>query len=457
MKSYDTVIIGSGTAGQTAAYELIQHGRSVAVVEKSDQAGGTCALAGCQAKKYFYEGAELAAKSAHLMEKGIRSLPQVNWGDFLRQKNRFTAKVPENTIAGLKKNNIDVIFGTARFINDRHIKVDGQKVAAKHFIIASGARPRPLPIKGAQYMTTSRQFLDLASLPQQIVFIGGGFISFEFAHFASHMCKSDVRQTTILQSGPKPLKQFDNEMVSHLVDASKDAGIDIHTGVTISSIDKTGEQFRVIIGDGHEFTADMVVHGAGRIADIEDLDLERAGVKYSSKGIATNAFMQTTNEYVYAVGDCAHTVQLARVADLEALVAAHTILGRQEGPIRQMDYTAVPSVLFTYPHYAMVGETEQALQDTGIEYVKSAGQNLGWPTYRRIGMRRAAYKILAEPRGLILGAHMISDNATGIINTIRMAMLNRVRVADLHYQSVAAPYPSRESDLTYMLKPLAEY
>ena len=121
-----------------------------------------------------------------------------------------------------------------------------------------------------------------------------------------------------------------------------------------------------------------------------------------------------------------------------------------------MDYIPLPSVLFTYPQYAMVGMTEQALKDTGVEYVKSTGKNLGWPTYRRIGMRSAAYKILAEPRGRILGAHMISDNATGIINTIRMAMLHRVQVTELYYQSVTAPYPSRESDLTYMLKPLTE-
>ena len=167
--------------------------------------------------------------------------------------------------------------------------------------------------------------------------------------------------------------------------------------------------------------------------------------------------METTNPNVYAVGDCAATVQLARVADAEAQAAAANIVSIDQGAGQEvfMDYTAVPAVLFTYPQYAMVGATEQELQDAGVAYEKSEGSHLDWPTYRRVGMQSAAYKLLVDKTdGLILGAHILSDNATGLINAFTLAMHNRIPIRELYRQSVMTPYPSRESDMIYMLKPL---
>lgn len=165
--------------------------------------------------------------------------------------------------------------------------------------------------------------------------------------------------------------------------------------------------------------------------------------------------MQTTNHRIFAVGDCAHTLKLARVADYEALIAADTIMDNLAGThLHPIDYDTVPAVLFTYPQLAMVGKTEEQLTDEEIMYTKSADHNLGWPTYKRVGMNHAAYKILIDSDGLFVGAHIISDHATGMINTIRMAMLNQIPAQALYYQCVISPYPSRESDLSYMLKPL---
>ena len=456
MSSYDVVVIGTGTAGQTVAYELKEKGLTVAVVEKSDTPGGTCALAGCQAKKWFYEGVEVTAKSNHLKGKGILSTPRVSWADFLREKNKFTTTVPGNTLTGFKKAGIDVISGVARFYDEKIVAIDGRKISARFFVIASGARPMPLAIEGIGNAISSNQFLDLPSLPSRFVFIGGGFISFEFAHFVTRLGDGDSRQTTIIEAAPRPLGPFDAEMVSLLVAASNAEGIDVHTGVQISAIEQHENAFRVITNDGVSYAADVVVNSAGRLADIDDLDLDRAGIDYSHRGISVNARMQTTQPHVYAVGDCASTVQLARVADFEAMVAANSILGTKSGQTwLEMDYSAIPAVLFTYPQYGMVGYTEDALKSEGIPYAKSFGKNLTWPTYRRIGMSNAAYKILVGTDGKFLGAHILSDNSTGIINTIRLAMLNRIPVETLYQQSIMSPYPSRESDILYMLKPLS--
>jgi len=457
MATYDVVVIGTGTAGQTAAYALKAKGLDVAVAEKSDAAGGTCALAGCQAKKWFYEGTELVAKSRHLCDRGVVSAPRVAWDHFLREKNKFTAAVPGGTLKGLENAGIDIISGTARFLDERTLDVSGRRLSSRFFVIASGARPMPLPITGIEHAITSERFLDLPSLSNRFVFIGGGFISFEFAHFVARLGDMSSRQTTILEAAPRPLGPFDSQMVSLLVTASVAEGIDVRTGVEISAVEQSGNEFKVITGDSAVYAADVVVNAAGRLPDISELDLDRADIAHSRKGIVVNTRMQTTQPHIYAVGDCAATIQLARVADYEAMVAANAILGAgEDNAWPEMNYAAVPAVLFTYPQYGMVGYTEDALKHEGIPYEKSFGENLSWPTYRRIGMSSAAYKILVGENGQFLGAHVLSDNATGIVNTIRLAMLNRIGVDTLCVQSIMSPYPSRESDMLYMLKPLAK-
>ena len=456
MSDYEVVVIGTGTAGQSAAYELKSNGMTVAVVEKSQTPGGTCALAGCQAKKWFYEAAEIAAKANHLRTKGIVAVPQISWADLLKEKNKFTDAVPSDTLSGFKSAGIDVITGSARFVDGHHLNVDGRTISARFFVIATGARPLALPIDGIEHSITSDQFLELPSLPRRFVFIGGGFIAFEFAHFVARLGTGDSRRTIILEAAPRPLGTFDAEMVSILVAASKAEGIDIYTDVTITAVERQGNAFKVITDHGVTYDADVVVNGAGRQADIAELDLQRADIDFSRRGITVNPQMQTTQPHIYAVGDCAATIQLARVADEEARVAAASIVGDQNGgKWPAMDYSAVPSLLFTYPQYGMVGATEEALKDEGIPYRKSFGEHLAWPTYRRIGMVSAAYKILAGEDGKLLGAHILSDNAAGIINAVRLAMLNQIAAETLYRQSMMSPYPSHESDMLYMLKPLA--
>ncbi len=455
MAKYDVVVIGTGTAGQTAAYDLNARGLNVAVIEKSDKPGGTCALAGCQAKKWFYEGAEIIAKSHHLAGKGILSGPHFSWADFLREKNEFTNTVPRNTLGGFEKAGIEFISGAAHFLDEQTLGIGTRKISARFFVIASGARSMSLPIEGIEHVITSDQFLELSSLPDRFVFIGGGFISFEFAHFVARLGDSHSRQTTILEATSRPLGPFDSEMVSLLVNASQAEGIAVHNGVQITAIERNAGGIRVTTEDGASFSTDVVVNGAGRAADIDDLDLDRAGIDYSRRGIIVNARMQTTQPHIYAIGDCAATIQLARVADYEAMIAVSTILGELDNaPRLEMDYSAVPAILFTYPQYAMVGYTEDALKREAIPYIKSFGQNLTWPTYRRVGMSNAAFKLLVGSNGEFLGAHILSDNASGIVNTIRLAMLNRIPAETLYRQSIMSPYPSRESDLLYMLKPL---
>jgi glutathione reductase (NADPH) len=388
MDTFDVVVVGSGTGGQTAAYDLNAAGLKVAVIDRSDRPGGTCALTGCQPKKWFYEATEAIAKARHLTGKGVAAAPRAVWSDIRAQKNDFTSRVPGNTIQGFKDAGIVYLHGQARFSSGDTLEVDGKPVKARYYILATGARPMSLPIAGSEFIITSDAFMELAELPQSIVFVGGGFISFEFAHFAARLGPENV-QVRILEVSDRPLGPFDAEMVDLLVQASLDDGIEVRTGVQIAGIEKRslGDQrssgnersatFTVLTGGGESFPADLIVHGAGRVPNVEELALDTAGITYSRRGVAVGERMRTSNAQVFAIGDCAATIQLARVADYEGHVAAQNILAELNmGEASKIDYAAVPAMLFTYPQYGMVGKTETALTQQNIPYRKSFAKEL---------------------------------------------------------------------------------
>ncbi len=454
MKQFDVIVIGTGTAGQTAAFDLAAEGYRVAVAENSKTPGGVCALRGCQAKKWFYETMEVVARSRHLLGKGTTEPPRTSWEQIQTQKSKFTSKIPENTIAGLKGSDITYIPGQAQFVDATTLRIGTAEYTTRYVIIAAGAVPMNLPIEGAEHMITSDDFLDLTSLPRRIAFIGGGFISFEFAHFAARLGSGDVH---ILEAADRPLGPFDKDMVAQLVNASKNDGIHIHTSVSISGVSKKEAGYTIDFASGPSLEVDLVVNGAGRVPNMEPLQLKKAGVTASKKGIPVDSAMRTSVPGIFAVGDCARTVMLARVADMEAHVAARAIGALEKGTeLPTMDYSAVPAVLFTYPQLAMVGKTEQMLEQENIKYWKSHDTGLGWPTYRRIGMAHAAYKILVDENDCILGAHFLADNTTGMVNVFKQAMIDKTPISKIRDDHIMAPYPSRESDILYMLNPLID-
>ena len=359
MGAYDVVVVGSGTSGQTAAFDLNEKGLKVAVVEMSERPGGTCALAGCQPKKWFYEAAETIAKARHLAGKGIVAAPEGNWGQVLEQKRRFTARIPGGTIENLQKAGIDFVAGTATFSDGDTLSVNGKKIQASYFVLATGAKPMQLPLTGTEHVITSDDFLELNDLPPAMVFIGGGFISFEFAHFAARL-GTNKQRSVILEVSDRPLGPFDAEMVELLMAASRDEGIEVKTNVDIEVVEKHAGGYSVRTAQGESFKADLVIHGAGRVPDLDALDLNAAGIEYDKRGILVDQYMRTSNPRIFAVGDCAATIQLARVADQEAHVAAANIVAESDpGRKATMDYRAVPAILLPIHSLQWSGRPKQ--------------------------------------------------------------------------------------------------
>ena len=217
-------------------------------------------------------------------------------------------------------------FGKARFVGPESVQVDDEVLEGQKVVICTGAMPRPLNTPGHEHVATSDDFISMMSMPGEILFMGGGFISFELGHLAA---RAGAR-VTILEVMDRPLAPFDQDLVKLLMTASEELGLEIMVNCPVTAVEKIGDRYRVKAGTNGEktFEADMVVHGAGRVPALAGLELDRAGVEATPRGVTVNEYMQSvSNPKVYAAGDCAAAgLALTPVASMEAVVAAHNIV-----------------------------------------------------------------------------------------------------------------------------------
>lgn len=446
---YDLIVIGAGMAGNAAANKCASAGWRVAIVDELPY-GGTCALRGCDPKKILRRGAEIIDSARLMAGKGIDADGlHINWADLMKHKLGFTEPVPANMEKGLDSNGVDTLHGSATFTGPNALDIDGEGYTAEHFLIATGARPRPLDFPGAEHLIDSTAFLDLAELPERIVFVGGGFISFEFAHIAARAGS----RPTIIDHGPRPLKGFDPDLVDLLVDRSTDVGIEISTETSVVSVDTDGSGYVVTVErDGEQTTlaADLVVHGAGRISELSRLGLEAANVEYGARGVKVAGHLQSvTNAAVYAAGDSADTagMPLTPVAVFEGKVAASNML---KASTVTPEYAGVPTAVFTIPELTRVGMLEADAVDAGIDVDVRYSDTSGWYSNYRVGETTAAVKILVDTTSdTIVGAHMLGPEYGELINFCALAI--KLGLTTRQLKSMTANYPTVTSDLGAML------
>lgn len=451
--AYDLVVVGTGSAASSAASTCREAGRTVAVID-SRPFGGTCALRGCDPKKVLVGAAHLKQATDRMSRHGLAGEVRVDWADLMAFKRSFTAPVPESREASFRAQGIATYHGRARFLDRETLAVDTeagtQRLKATHILLANGARPAPLPFDGADLLATSTDFLDLPELPRRLVFVGGGYISFEFAFIAAHA----GARVTILHRGARPLDRFEPDLVDRLVAHARAAGIDVVLNAEVTGVAAQGSGYVVHTqtraGEKASHEADLVVHGAGRVPALDDLDLDAGGVARGKGGVTVNAYLQSpTNPRVYAAGDAADTdgPPLTPVASMESRVAAANLL---EGNHRTADYRAIPTVVFTTPPLASVGLTEAQARAQGRNVSVQHEDTSGWYSYRRVRAEAAAFKVLVdEAADRIVGAHLLGEGADELINVFTMALRYDIPASDLRQTLFA--YPTHASDVPYML------
>ncbi|GAB6059868.1 dihydrolipoyl dehydrogenase family protein [Desulfonatronum parangueonense] len=449
MEHFDVIVIGTGTAGYTVAHTCRKAGRNVLVVDKQPF-GGTCAMRGCQPKKMLVAAAQAIHGASALHGQGVAGESRMDWADLMRFKRDFTYSVPERSEKGFQDAGIRTEHGRASFTGPRQISIGKKSFSADKIVIAAGAVPRKLPVPGNELLLDSDGFLELDNLPSAIAFIGGGFISFEFAH----VCAQAGVRTTVIHRSKSFLRGFDPDLVARLMEAGQAQGISFLPETSVERVeeDEGGLRLHISGADQQALRVGKAVVAIGRDPDIEDLGLDVAGVEHTSRGVSVNSFLQTSNPSVYAMGDVADTPHLlSPTADMEAQAAATNIL---HGNSVHADYTAVPSVVFSIPALAAVGMSEEQARthagQQGIELEINAGDAAEWMSSRRIGQKHAGYKIILDKtEGTVLGAHLLGHNAEEMINIFALAI--KFGLTREQLKSLLWAYPTHVSDIKYML------
>lgn len=418
-KQYDLIVLGTGGAGYRVAISTKAAGWHVAVVNEG-LFGGTCSVRGCIPKKVLAGTAEIADINRRLHELHIvKEQPAMDWAALIAHKRRFTDPVSASTEGALKEAGIDIYSGSPRFTGNLELEVNGEKLSGKKVHIAAGAKPAKLSFEGAEHLIISDDFLELDMLPKRIVFVGGGYISFEFAHIASRF----GAEVTILHGDDRPLAMFDPDIVQTLLKASKEVGIKAVLNAEVKKIEKHGDKFAVTTADGKIFEADIAVHGAGRPPAINELNLEATGVQYDKRsGVLVDEYLRSTSNHdVYAAGDAAASgPPLSPVAGVQGGIVADNLLGKSH---KQPDYLSTPSVIFSTPVVARVGYLEREASEKGIAYDTVTTDVSGWFDSKRLNLKHAMSKILVEKEThKIIGAHLISSHADDLINIFSLAI-----------------------------------
>jgi glutathione reductase (NADPH) len=437
---FDLVVLGSGPAGSSVAARCAEAGWSVAVIEEREP-GGTCALRGCNPKKVLVDAAALV-DLARRSDGRLARFPDatIDWSELVEFEREFTDDVPQQTAERFEAKGIRLYRGRGRFVGPTTLQVGDERIEAGQVLIATGSRPASLDFPGAELIATSDDFLTLDELPEQVLFVGGGYISFEFAHVAARAgC-----QVTIVERLPRPLAGFDEDLVDRLIERTREVGIEVLLETDVTRCRSEGSGLVVELGgaSGGKRGVGLVVHGGGRVPSIDGLDLHLGQVAFGDDGIEVDEHMRsTTNDRVLAAGDCVDTDAgaLTPVASAHAHAIATNLLASKDGDRQRPDVRAVPRVVYNVPPLAGVGPTEAQARERGLEFEVRQGDMSGWNSVKRVSEPCAAYKLLVAPDDRLLAAHLVGPGAAETINLFVLALRAGMTASELKSAPLAFP------------------
>jgi dihydrolipoamide dehydrogenase len=421
--TYDLVVIGAGPGGYVAAIRGAQLGMSVACVEAggpSGGLGGVCNNVGCIPTKAMLESAKYAKKAGTLKQHGV-DVGEVKLDITVAGKRASTVASQGAKGVGFlfKKNKVDHIEGWARLAGDGKVEVDGKEgsrtITGKHIILATGSRPRDLPILkfDGERVWSSDQAVFPTSLPSSIGIIGAGAIGMEFAD----VYNAFGSKVTVIEAMEQVLPLEDEECSAVVAKSYKKRRIDMHVSARLEKADvgKDNVTLHVKTKDGktQEITVDVVLVAVGRAPIIEDIGLDRAGVKTDRGFIVVDDHLKTTADNVYAVGDCAKPPLLAHKASHEGIAVVEHIAGVGHGMI---DYRNIPNVTYCYPEVASVGLTEKAAKEQGLDVEVGTFPWSANGRARTAGDTEGFVKIIRDRKySEIVGAHIVGPSASELI------------------------------------------
>lgn len=435
-KSFDLIVIGAGPGGYVAAIRAAQLQLKTAIVER-DRLGGICLNWGCIPSKALLTNAKIYRQIKEAERWGITvGEIKVEMKKIIGRSREVADGLSKGVAYLMRKNNIEVFKGTARFRSKQELSIldgqgnEGERLKAEHIIIATGARARKIPgieVEGKKIITY-REALLLDEIPRSMIVIGAGAIGIEFAYFYSSFgCK-----VTVIEMMDQLLPMEDEEVGKELGRALKKQGIEffLQTRVTGTEIDSEGVVARIEGKNGkQEVRAEMVLNAVGVIANVENMNLEKAGVQVEKNIIQVDPWYRAGEGGIYAIGDVIGPPYLAHVASHEGIVCVEKIAGVET---HQIDYSTIPSCTYCEPQVASVGMTEKKARQAGRKI------KVGKFPFQALGKARASQStdgfvklIFDEELGDLLGAHIIGEEATEMV-----AQLVTAKALETTYQQL---------------------
>jgi glutathione reductase (NADPH) len=445
---FDVVIVGGGNAGIGVTGPVRRAGMSVAMIESQDL-GGTCPNRGCTPKKVLVAAGhalhEIERAAVHQISVGK---PKLDWAALIDREKHLIKDIPNKLARSMAGRDVEVIKGQAIFAAPNAVRVGSRRLKAKHIVIATGSKPRPLPIPGAEHMITSDEMLTERSLPRSVIFVGGGVISLEFGHVYARAGAN----VTILEALPQLLPVMDAEAVARIQIESERIGIGVKTDVRVERIEPANGRLRVAFrhkGLEHTLEADRVVNGAGRVANVDTLDLAAGNVEHAKGRVAVDRHLRSTsNPQVYVCGDALPiSPQLSPIATYEGDIVGRNIV---EGPLYSPDYGSMAMSVYTVPALAAVGLTEAAANEKGLLVKVHCNDMHDWFSAQTYAETVAWSKIIVDQANdRILGAHFVGHAGQELVNIFGLAM--RFGVTSSQIKEYLYAYPTFSSDIKHML------
>lgn len=418
---YDIIVIGSGPGGYVAAIRASQLGKKVALVERAEL-GGVCLNWGCIPTKALLKSAQVYTYCKNAAHYGVEISGEVK-PDFEKivARSRTVAETMSKGVAFLmKKNNIDIIPGFGKIAGKGKVDVDGVVYETQNIILSTGARPRQMafmPIDG-EHVISSKEALTLPKLPESMIVVGSGAIGSEFASlYASLGVK-----TTIIEYMPQIMPLEDEEVAKTMERSFRKLRATVMTSTTVKSVTVGEDGLCHVEIQGkkgaEELTAEVVLSAVGIKSNIENIGLEENGISVERDKIVVDEHYQTSMEGVFAIGDIVAGPALAHVASAEALHCVEHICGLNP---EKVDYSTIPSCIFTSPEVASVGMTEKQAAQAGIDYKVGRFPFTASGKATAAGDRDGFAKLIFDNEERLIGAHLVGANVTEMLGEPTLA------------------------------------
>ena len=417
---YDIIVIGSGPGGYVAAIRASQLGKKVAIVEKAEL-GGVCLNWGCIPTKALLKSAQVYTYCKNAAHYGVAIEGEVkpDWEKVVARSRTVAETMSKGVAFLMKKNNIDILAGFGRLAGEGKVDVDGSIYEADAVILATGARPRQMPFMqvDGEHVISSKEALTLPTLPQSMIVVGSGAIGSEFACLYASMGV----KVTVIEYMPQMMPLEDEEVAKAMERSFRKMRATVMTSTTVKNVAVVDGQCHVDIEGkkgAETLTADVVLSAVGVKSNIENIGLEEMGISVERDKIVVDEHYQTSAAGVYAIGDIIATPALAHVASAEAIHCVEHICGLTPDAI---DYSTIPSCVFTSPEVASVGMTEQQAREKGIEYKVGRFPFTASGKATAAGDRDGFVKLIFDESEKLIGAHMVGATVTEMLGEPTLA------------------------------------